>query len=65
MSGVAGIYPGGVIWGVRAALYGDKCEPEIFRWANEGDARKYLASCQAASIAAELVAARLHWQVQE
>lgn len=68
--GVAGIYAGGVQWGVRWAE--GAMQPRIDTCQDEEDARGLLRHFQQRhekwpdqSIKPELVAARVHWAVQQ
>lgn len=73
MTGVAGIYPGGALWGIRRHDVGD--EPVVMR-IEQGEtlAREWFRDFYRLWEASpwrdeqhppELVAARIHWQVQE
>lgn len=66
MSGVTGAYPGGTIWGIR--VQDTKPEagypPSIIRYRNETEARQAVKSWRRIDCHAELLVARIHWQVQ-
>ncbi|QXO14362.1 hypothetical protein SEA_CHASER_135 [Mycobacterium phage Chaser] len=65
-TGVAGIYPGGLIWGVRWQPYGPNYEHEVIRCNTEADARSFHSTLTTVNqVDAELVAARITWTVQK